>query len=160
MCNASKSNLPVSISHPCSQAKMSTASDSNLPILTKFSLEERGEQVEVQPVWVLVHQEHPGGPARYAAPCSCYHLLLPLVGTSCPIGVLTMPSDVATIWPLLLLPVAHGVATRHCYYTLPPHCHHIPPLVLLPVLLAKWRSRLLISGIFCFSNGAAVSSQG
>ncbi|KAL3149720.1 hypothetical protein ABBQ38_013548 [Trebouxia sp. C0009 RCD-2024] len=46
------------------QAKMSSTSDSKLPVLTKFSLEERGEQVEVQPVWVLVHQEHPWGPAR------------------------------------------------------------------------------------------------
>lgn len=47
---------------------MSGTSDSSLPILTKFTLEERGEQVEVQPVWLLVHQEHPGGPARYSDP--------------------------------------------------------------------------------------------
>lgn len=46
------------------QAKMSSTSDSKLPVLSKFTLEERGERVEVQPVWVLVHQEHPGGHAR------------------------------------------------------------------------------------------------
>ena len=67
---------------------MSSISDGSLPILTKFSLEERGELVDVQPVWLLVHQEHPGGPARYIAalPCParnnalgcCYHSLLPL----------------------------------------------------------------------------------
>ena len=85
---------------------MSSISDSSLPILTKFSLEERGEQVEVQPVWLLVHQEHPGGPARYTAalpcplppalacpalpcPAQCSGVLLPLIATTFTMHVAT-----------------------------------------------------------------------
>ena len=80
---------------------MNSTSEGNFPILTKFRLEERGEQVEVQPVWLLVHQEHSGGPARYTAalPCPALPLSLP-----CPAPPRPTPPRLAPPWPALPCP--------------------------------------------------------
>lgn len=52
----------LSVHQPQIQLRYEPAGD--LPIMRKFSFEERGEEIEVQPMWVLVHQEKPDGPAR------------------------------------------------------------------------------------------------
>lgn len=31
----------------------------------------QGEQLDIQPLWIAVHQEQPGGPARFASFASC-----------------------------------------------------------------------------------------
>ena len=46
------------------QMQLKSASNGGLPILTKFTTEERREKIEVQPLWVVVHQETPDGVAR------------------------------------------------------------------------------------------------
>ncbi|KAL0039447.1 hypothetical protein WJX79_008687 [Trebouxia sp. C0005] len=46
------------------QMQLKSASNGGLPILTKFTIEERQEQIEVQPLWIVVHQETPDGVAR------------------------------------------------------------------------------------------------
>ena len=46
------------------QMQLKSAPSGGLPILTKFTIEERGEHIEVQPLWVIVHQETPDGIAR------------------------------------------------------------------------------------------------
>lgn len=46
------------------QMQLKSASNGGLPILTKFTIEERREKIEVQPLWVVVHQETPDGVAR------------------------------------------------------------------------------------------------
>lgn len=48
----------------CMQIQLRYEPAGDLPIMRKFSFEERGEEIEVQPMWVLVHQEKPDGPAR------------------------------------------------------------------------------------------------
>ena len=48
----------------CSQARMSSTAEGEVTLLTKFTVEENGQQLQVQPLWVLVHQERPGGLAR------------------------------------------------------------------------------------------------
>ncbi len=44
--------------------QLKSASNGGLPILTKFTIEELREKIEVQPLWVVVHQETPDGIAR------------------------------------------------------------------------------------------------
>ncbi|DBA85740.1 TPA: hypothetical protein ACH3X1_005305 [Trebouxia sp. C0004] len=46
------------------QMQLKSASTGGLPVLTKLTIEERREQIEVQPLWVVVHQETPDGVAR------------------------------------------------------------------------------------------------
>ena len=46
------------------QAKLSWLAETGLPTLNKFTIEEEGEQLQVQPLWVVVHQEEPGSIAR------------------------------------------------------------------------------------------------
>lgn len=70
---------------------MSSTSDGNHPILTKFTLEERGEQVEVQPLWVLVHQKQPGGLARYLSPSHAIEVCILNLISSKGVGLCQVP---------------------------------------------------------------------
>ena len=46
------------------QAQVKNAASSGLPILHSFLIAEGSEQVEVQPLWLLVHQQEPDGAAK------------------------------------------------------------------------------------------------
>lgn len=48
------------------QLKATSNLENGAHILSKFLMNDRGELVEVQPLWIAVHQEAEGGPARYA----------------------------------------------------------------------------------------------
>lgn len=127
---------------------MSSTSDSKLPVLSKFTLEERGERVEVQPVWVLVHQEHPGGHARcatlLAVPSATLHCcccqVLSVVATRCPPLWL---EGLATRFQSRYLQLLIVVGTIHC-----PGCKAKQSLkVLLGLVLHCF-------ALLCFAPGA------
>ena len=118
----SSSSFPVLTPRGINQAKMSSTSDSSLPILTKFSLEERGERVEVQPVWLLVHQEHPGGPARYTAappcpalPCPAWHSALWCCFYSLPpvLSLVLLPTADLCWYHVPVLPISGCTTSLH-----------------------------------------------
>lgn len=68
MCSTCSTNLwplyGADVGFVAMQMQLKSAPANGLPILTKFTIEERGAHIEVQPLLVIVHQETPDGIAR------------------------------------------------------------------------------------------------